>query len=70
MRLDKGWVLRRKDQFRSITEEFRNVVDGFIQVAKRDLKFADVTWHTPCPCGKCRNRYWDISLQGSWTNRH
>ena len=62
MRPDKGWMLRRKDQFGSIIEEFRNCVDGFIQVAKRDPKFADVTGRIPCPCGKCRNRYWDISF--------
>jgi len=30
MRLDKGWMLGRKDQFGSIIEEFRNDVDGFI----------------------------------------
>ena len=62
MRPDRGWMLRRKDQFGSVTEEFRNGIDGFIQVAKRDPKFADVTGRIPCPCGKCRNRYWDISF--------
>jgi len=40
MSLDKGWMLQRKDQFGSITEEFRNDVDGFI---KRNPKFANVT---------------------------
>jgi len=31
MRPDKGWMLRRKDQFGSITEEFRNGVDGLFK---------------------------------------
>ena len=43
MRPDRSWMLRRKDRFGLVSEEFTNGVDESIQVAKGDLVIADVS---------------------------
>ena len=62
MRPNRTWMLQRKDQFGMISGEFRDGVDDFIRIATRDPTIPDVTGRIPCPCTRCRNRYWETSF--------
>ncbi|KAK2420664.1 hypothetical protein QL285_031368 [Trifolium repens] len=52
MRPDRSWMMRRKDNNGQVTEEFKNGVDDFIKIAKRQLGVADVLGRIFCPCFK------------------
>jgi len=67
MRPDRNWMLQRKDHFGLVTQEFRNGIDGFIQVATRDPRIAYASEHIPCTCAKCRNHYREKSF---WVEKH
>ncbi|XP_027933729.1 uncharacterized protein LOC114189213 [Vigna unguiculata] len=62
MRPNRTWMLQRNDQSGMISGEFRDGVDDFIRIATRDLTIPDVTGCIPCPCTRCRNRYWETSF--------
>lgn len=55
MRPNRNWMLHRKNHFGLVTEEFRNEIDGFIQVVTRDPTIVDASRCIPCPCANCRN---------------
>jgi len=45
-----------------ISGEFRDGVDDFIRIAIRYPTIPNVTRRIPCPCIRCRNRYWETSF--------
>jgi len=67
MRPNRCWMLQRKNRFGLVTKEFKNGIDGFIQVVARDPTIVDASGRIPCPCAKCRNRYREKSF---WVEKH
>jgi hypothetical protein len=55
MRPNRSWMKQRTNSTDQITEEFKNGVDEFIKISKRDPKVADVLGRIFCPCSKCKN---------------
>nr|XP_017225037.1 PREDICTED: uncharacterized protein LOC108201255 [Daucus carota subsp. sativus] len=57
MTSDRSWVGRsRYNEFKYITEEYKNGVDSFLKFACDNLKDEDEGL-IRCPCQKCKNRY-------------
>jgi hypothetical protein len=48
MRPDRSWMMRRKDSNGQVTEKFKNGVDDFIEIAKRQSGVADVLGRIFC----------------------
>jgi hypothetical protein len=60
-------MMRRKDNNGQVTEEFKNGVDDFIEIAKRQLGVADVLGRIFCPCFKCKNC---VREKPFWVEKH
>jgi hypothetical protein len=60
-------MMRRKDNNGQVTEEFKNGVDDFIKIAKRQLGVADVLGRIFCPCFKCKNC---VREKTFWVEKH
>ncbi|KAK2455713.1 hypothetical protein QL285_003139 [Trifolium repens] len=67
MRPDRSWMMRRKDNNGQVTEEFKNGVDDFIEIAKRQLGVVDVLGRIFCPCFKCKNC---VREKPFWVEKH
>ncbi|RDX95700.1 hypothetical protein CR513_21742, partial [Mucuna pruriens] len=67
MRPDRSWMIRRKDCTGQVSEEFKNGVDDFIKIAKKDPTVVDALSRIPCPCSKCKNY---VRKETFWVEKH
>ena len=57
---DRSWIRRWKDKHGVITEEYKDGVDEFINVAYQNEGVASSYGEILCPCRKCKCYQWKV----------
>ncbi|KAF7832911.1 putative transposase, Ptta/En/Spm, plant [Senna tora] len=55
MRPDQSWILRRKEPYGHVSEEFMDGVDEFLKLVNEFPINKDSLGRILCPCGRCKN---------------